>query len=659
MTKKNTFLRLETLEDRYVPALVGTPWPYANLTLSFVPDGTSVDGNKSSLFQTMGTQVSIAKTWEAQILKAAQTWADAANINVGLVADGGQSIGASGLIQGDSRFGDIRVAAEPLGVGAQVAIGSPYNPIAGTRSGDLVFNSSYAFNVGGSQTSYDIYTVALHELGHSFGLPDNNDPTSIMYNTYQGVRTGPSAGDIAAIQSLYGTRAADAYQGPNGNNTLGTSAVMKLPEIGADISTVGQTDYFTYTVPSYADRTVTVTVQNGGISLLSPTLSAYTSSGTLIASSSAGSIFNNTTSITLNNVKRGMTLILSVASTHTDAFGMGSYRLKVDSGAVSRLQIAAIDAALNANTIVYKNFGHSTSTISTAVALDNTTYEIDPRFDYAVDARLGDASDVDFFSITTPATAPQATVFTVAPGQGSKLSPDLTVYDTNGNVVNAQILSNEASGYIVQILNPVAGAKYYLAVTADPFAATINDVGTYRLGITYTNSPIVLQTIVSDTLSATDTVDVLQVRSTEVQLYHFVLSVDTGGAAAGVEVQMQVIDANNKVVLSLTCQDGNTVSADVQLLQSSYTIVFTGINTNGSPLPTTWYSLLGTSLTENLDPVPIDPTDPTGTTTTTSGTTGTSGTTDTSGTSGTTTTTDTSTLLVISPPPPTPSPPTP
>jgi hypothetical protein len=219
------------------------------------------------------------------------------------------------------------------------------------------------------------------------------------------------------------------------------------------------------------------------------------------------------------------------------------------------------------------------------------------------------------------------------------LSPDLTVYDANGNAVNAQILSNDAGGYVVQVLNPVANATYYVAVSASAFAAGSNDQGTYRLGVTYTNTPIVLQGITNGTLSATDTVNTVTLQSSQAQLYHFVLSADTGGVASGISVVMQLYDASGNLVLALTCQDGNTVSADVQLLQGSYTVRFTAVSSSGAPIPTTSYSLLGANLSNPLDPVPVDPTDPNVTTTT--GTT----------TTGTTTTPPTLTTVVPTSPP--------
>ena len=111
-SKKHHRLAVQRLEDRTVPAVFGNPWADPqHLTVSFVPDGTMVNGAASNLFQSMPGQ---SATWQREILRALQTWVAAANIDVDLVSDSGASIGTRGPTQGDSRFGDIRVAARPL-----------------------------------------------------------------------------------------------------------------------------------------------------------------------------------------------------------------------------------------------------------------------------------------------------------------------------------------------------------------------------------------------------------------------------------------------------------------------------------------------------------------------------------------------------------------
>ena len=140
-------LILEPLEDRLAPAFAGTPWPDAeHLTLSFAPDGTPGGNAPSVLFQTLNARAPTA-AWQLAALRAFQTWAVNANINFGLVGDQGQPLGAVGLPQGDPRFGDIRLAAYPMSRQA-LAVGSPFNPAAGTYSGDVKLNSLKSFSMG-------------------------------------------------------------------------------------------------------------------------------------------------------------------------------------------------------------------------------------------------------------------------------------------------------------------------------------------------------------------------------------------------------------------------------------------------------------------------------------------------------------------------------
>src|SRR5436190_8434657 len=200
--KRYRRLTLERLEDRELLATWGMAWPNPqHVTVSFVPDGTAIGSAQSNLFQTLNSQASTS-VWETTILQAIKTWAAATNISVSLTNDGGQPIGTSGMIQGDSRFGDIRISAEPLGSDV-VAITAPFDLLGGARSGDIILNSS---DFGSASAGlYDLFTVVLHEAGHSFGLADQlTDPSSVMYAQYSGVRTGLSVADIAQIQLLYG-----------------------------------------------------------------------------------------------------------------------------------------------------------------------------------------------------------------------------------------------------------------------------------------------------------------------------------------------------------------------------------------------------------------------------------------------------------------------
>src|SRR5438552_17578831 len=90
-------LFVESLEDRCVPTTLGSPWPNASdLTVSFAPDGTQDGASTSALFQQFNPLNVSGNDWQLQVLKALQTWAVNANINVSVTSDGGQAFGTPG-----------------------------------------------------------------------------------------------------------------------------------------------------------------------------------------------------------------------------------------------------------------------------------------------------------------------------------------------------------------------------------------------------------------------------------------------------------------------------------------------------------------------------------------------------------------------------------
>src|SRR5262249_38293246 len=157
-------------------------------------------------YASLNAQTS-TEAWQRAVLRAFQSWAAVANVNFGLVSDGGQAVGTSGRLQGDPRFGDIRVSG--LNMSPEVlAITTPFAPTASTWSGDVRVNPAYRFGVNGSG-DIDLTTALLQESGHALGLDNSSDLASVMYEYYRGARTGLGASDIAAIQALYGARQAD------------------------------------------------------------------------------------------------------------------------------------------------------------------------------------------------------------------------------------------------------------------------------------------------------------------------------------------------------------------------------------------------------------------------------------------------------------------
>ncbi|MEW6536181.1 MAG: matrixin family metalloprotease [Candidatus Auribacterota bacterium] len=69
----------------------------------------------------------------------------------------------------------------------------------------IFFNDSYLWSTDGSAGTYDVQTVATHEIGHALGLHHIADQSSVMSGTTaQGqVLHDLSAADMSAIQDIY------------------------------------------------------------------------------------------------------------------------------------------------------------------------------------------------------------------------------------------------------------------------------------------------------------------------------------------------------------------------------------------------------------------------------------------------------------------------
>src|SRR5262249_48551974 len=167
----------------------------------------------------------------------------------------------SGLYQqGDPTMGDIRIGGYNYGSSSTLAMAFMPPPVNNySIAGDWTFNTGQVYNINGQ--NYDVYTVALHELGHALGMGHSTiPPPPTLAPSYQGVKYGLNTDDIQGIQSIYGARQPDIYAAAGPNNSFATasnitstinSVALTAVVPNLDITTTSSTnvEYFKFTAP--------------------------------------------------------------------------------------------------------------------------------------------------------------------------------------------------------------------------------------------------------------------------------------------------------------------------------------------------------------------------------------------------------------------------
>ncbi len=403
MKHRNRRLRLEPLQRRDLCTVESLAWDGASsLRLSFVPDGTEV-GDSTSDADFIFSQSAAGVDWQSSVARAFQVWAQYANINVGIVPDSGDPLGAIGPVRGDSRFGEIRVAGLAMADDTWAAAIDHEKLSAGTWAGDLIFNTAAAWN----NDPEDLFKVALHEAGHILGLPHNADPSSPMFQHGIPSSVVPAASDIALLQQLYGTRGPDANEIAKPNDTIddatrirfsddpvrfdGTRHLVHFGEIQSETDR----DVFFLDVPEAYNGLVTMHVVSYGFSMLQYRFQLTDRDGNELDLLESAELQGGDLAITVDTQFAPSKLYLHVEPIGDAKAQLGSYAVIVElEGSIQ----ASYDDILRAAQIAHRWFAESDESL--------TDFDVNSLLDEDVTPVLNNDNGLDDAAINAPRVEP-------------------------------------------------------------------------------------------------------------------------------------------------------------------------------------------------------------------------------------------------------------
>lgn len=630
--KQSTRRRLhcEALEARY--ALNGDGDFLQNaqsLTLSFAPDGTQVSDEVNALAVTLASKV---PNWQAVIVRAFQTWAQNANINVGVVADGGQPLGIQGQSHFDSRFGDIRIAGVPLALDTYGEAIHETRTMVGTWSGDVVFNTSAPIN-----TEADLFSVALHEAGHVLGLDHSADPLSPMFKHGIATTAGPTASDIFALQTAYGARRLDIYDAAQSNGTIQRATRIPHSEpvdgftgatplvVYGDLQNSADIDVYELPVlPGYSGA-LSFDLVTRGISELAGRLTVMDRDGHVLAQASTAALLGDKVTVSLMSLPVGK-LYLQVDAPTGGLFGSGAYAVVTRYDQLLTTPAAVIDQTvltgfhwqsrtddsegavdvsklLTGGTVTLDNDQHQDDTTNTAVILREIIDTTVVR-KFQVVGTITDAADSDTYRLRSPSNPPtiRGLTVTIESLEDDGLIPVVTVQDKTGAVVPVQYVVNGNGQLTLRAAGMEENKDYFIQV-----GGAGGSKGNYSLIARYDDVALPRTSVAAGQLNAALPAISSTLFVARPQLFSFALSSAAGATPGGV-VWATVLDEAHRNVAFLGSAIGQFRSAAAVLLEpGTYTIVVEARDAAGGLNPDVNFNFYADRVSDPVGPPVVDP----------------------------------------------------
>jgi hypothetical protein len=478
-----------------------------------------------------------------------------------------------------------------------------------------------------------LFSVALHEVGHSLGLADSNDPTSVMYRKLVNMPAQLSSADISAIQALYGARIADPNAVASGASPLAPASVLTpataevasglVPLVSyGELTTIGSQDGYSFQTPQTYSGPMTLRVRTAGISLLEPVVNLYDSTGTLVSSGQVSDPTGGEVTLQVPATTPGSTYYVQIGGAAQSVFGVGRYAMAVSFDNASQVPSSRLESALQGpyDTWAPADLANwlagvmpaSTSplhnTFATAIPL-TTPAGVGVLPAYQATGSINGEGAVVYYQIVTPnSTVPVELSAAVGGFDAQGARPRVQLFDSQDLPVHVARLVNHGGTYAIQASGLAANQTYYVRVTG----GESEHPGGYGLSVDFNLPQTLLNQVSTGQLTTANptvgnTLFVAKPQYFLISLSSWMEDDNTVAGAPIPAVDMTILDSTGQVVWSLSAVTGDSATTSVVLLgPGQYSVRFTGPAT-GITQPLN-YTVRVASVSDGVGPMLVDPT---------------------------------------------------